>query len=235
MLRCGTCQYSSSESAIEARVCWETPLTRPQENTHTSAQPLINSGMVFLDADGMVFGVNLANGHQRWRWNSGARPLSGSSGGGNATISVADSLVLATGQQGNRREVVGMDEAKGSVRWRFTVPAGSLSLVATNDGGLAVSGYSGTVTQVVRDQDGRTRWSQPARPPTQVAGGLIQISPLGTTAFGNDLLENVQNGVEAFERRTVKSIGPTRARSIRSRRLPTFSFDAPTRPDPWTI
>jgi len=156
--------------------------------------------MAFLDADGAVFGVDLANGHQRWRWNSGSPVVTTGSGGGNQMLSVADNRVVATGRQGNRGELVGLDEGKGRVRWRYTEPAGyPQSLVATDDGGVAMSGPSGTVTRVIRDQDGRTRWSQPARPPNQVGGGLIQVTA-GPTPFGNELIENVQGGgVEALQ------------------------------------
>ena len=183
------------------RVCWEAPLTRPQQNSHTSSQPLINKGMAFLDADGVVFGVNLANGYRQWRWNSGSPTVTTGSGGGNGMISVADSRVVATGQQGKSREVIGLDEGKGSVRWRFPEPTGyPMRILATNDGGVALSSPSGTVTEVIRDQDGRTRWSQSAVPPTQVAGGTIyQMTGPGTTAFGNDLLESDEGrGLEAL-------------------------------------
>jgi outer membrane protein assembly factor BamB len=180
--------------SAEGRVCWETALTRPLENSHTSSAPLISDGAALLDADGHVFAVDLSDGHLRWRWDSGAPVDTSGDAGGNATIAAADGLVVAT-QGAAAADVVGLDDQSGGVRWRRAKPAGYVvAATDTGDQGVVFSGYDGPDVEVINDRDGSIRWrtgetlpSPPPGPsaaavfdpPTPVAGQLIQITPQG--------------------------------------------------------
>lgn len=173
-------------------VCWQTPLSRPGANSHTSSVPLLGDGAAYLDADSSVFAIDVHDGHQRWRWTSGSPPVTAGYGGGNTTLGVADGRVLATGGKYPHGTVVGLDESTGAPRWTFPEPSSHGDPVATDDGGVAFNGDAGTVTRVIDDRDGATRWARPA-PPAITGGGLVEVSA-GATPAGADLIESAQTG-----------------------------------------
>lgn len=170
----------------QGRICWETPLTRPKPESHISSQPLVSGGQAFLDSDGFVFDVESATGQVQWRWDS--YPHDNGHQRSSVVLAVADGRVVATNDQGQHGQLVGLDEAKGSVDWRFVIQPRTNELLPTTDAGIAVG--TATSVQVIDDRDGKTRWREPARLPQGLGAGLLIVTP-GRVPVGGDVIERV--------------------------------------------
>lgn len=119
-----------------------------------TASPVVAAGKVFtMDSAGVVRCFTLADGTPVWRFNTKAhKDRSGQVGGG---ISYDGGfLYAATG----RAEVVAIDAAKGTLKWRRDVgdPARGAGTVA--DGRLFVPTIGGTLI-ALSAKDGKTLWT----------------------------------------------------------------------------
>jgi outer membrane protein assembly factor BamB len=142
-----------------------------------TASPVVAGGKVFtMDSGGVVSAFTLANGTRLWRLNTKApKDRSQELGGG---ISFDGGVVYAaTG----RAEVVAIDAAKGSVRWRHAIGEPARSAPTIAGGKLYVPTIAGQVV-ALDTATGKQIWSYRGHsalvgvlgePSPAVAGGLV--------------------------------------------------------------
>jgi outer membrane protein assembly factor BamB len=142
-----------------------------------TAQPIVADGSVFtMDSGGVVRAFRLADGTQLWRFDTkGKKDRSGELGGG---ISFDGGvLYAATG----RAEVVAIDAAKGTQRWRQTIGQPARAAPTIANGTLYVPTIAAQLLALAA-ADGKQIWSYQAR--TALVGVLGEPSP----AIGNGLV-----------------------------------------------
>jgi outer membrane protein assembly factor BamB len=150
------------------RFIWKTPL--PTTNTYFSSTipPLVVGSVAVFAQDGIVHGLDLADGHPLWSWAGGQSVYGMWRWGG--------LVAVLTDQVTSHSRLTGLEAATGAVRWSLRLPARGLlgSQAATADGGLAVAVIGG-ILQVVNLADGRVRWQRriPASSALTAAGGLV--------------------------------------------------------------
>ncbi|MGH7051591.1 MAG: PQQ-binding-like beta-propeller repeat protein [Acetobacteraceae bacterium] len=119
-----------------------------------TASPVVATGKVFtMDAAGVVRCCTLADGAPLWRFNTKARKDRSQEVGGG--ISVDDGVVYAaTG----RAEVVAIDAAKGTLRWRHAVANPARAAATIVESRLFVPTIGGRLV-ALSTKDGSELWS----------------------------------------------------------------------------
>jgi hypothetical protein len=162
------------------------------------AQPLVADGSVFtMDSDGEVSAFTLANGNRQWRFDTKNEDADGYNIGGG--LAVDKGTVYAVN---GMRDLVALDAAKGTQRWRKslvtparsspTVAEGRLFLTTIDDQLLALSAEDGSTLWTHRGLGGGTAMlGQPAVWwwPASVRGkssacALIRAARCGRMAWG---------------------------------------------------
>ena len=133
------------------QMLWKTPLATRNTFFSSTVQPVAVGPVAVFAQDGMVHGLDLADGHPLWSW-AGGQSVYGMWRWG-ALVAVL------TDQVSNHSRLTGLDAATGAVRWSLRLPARGLlgDQAATADGGLAMVTTTG-VLQVVSLADGTIRW-----------------------------------------------------------------------------
>ena len=195
-------------------MCWQVPLTEPEEDSHTFSAPLISGGTVFLDADGDVFAVGLADGLVQWRWDSGSPTPLHSDFAGNRTVAVSDGVLVATRSSTvgmcdppvlpwqvpgavEQGYVVGLNERTGAVDWQSPSCQYTSGPFDTGDGSVVFIPYQGALIEVLDDRTGTRLWSAPW--PPQPSGELTGVWSTASVA-GRVLVEDASGGVDALRR-----------------------------------
>jgi outer membrane protein assembly factor BamB len=150
------------------RMLWKTPLATTNTYFPSTTPPLPVGPVAVFAQDGIVHGLDLADGHSLWSW-AGGREVYG-------MWRWSGLVAVLTDQVSNHARLTGLDAATGAVRWSLRLPAQGLlgGQAATADGGLAMVVSRG-VLQVVNLADGRVRWQRriPASPALAAADGLV--------------------------------------------------------------
>ncbi len=150
------------------QMLWKTPLATANTYIPSTTPPLVVGSVAVFAQDGIVHGLDLADGHPLWSWAGGQSVYGMWRWGG--------LVAVLTDQVSNHSRLTGLDAATGAVRWSLRLPAHGLlgGQAATADGGLAMVVSSG-VLQVVNLADGRVRWQRriPASPALAAADGLV--------------------------------------------------------------
>ena len=133
------------------QMLWRTPLATRDTFFSSTVQPVAAGPVAVFAQDGMVHGLDLADGHPLWSW-AGGQSVYGMWRWG-ALVAVL------TDQVSNHSRLTGLDAVTGAVRWSLRLPARGLlgGQAATADGGLALGTATG-VLQVVSRADGTIRW-----------------------------------------------------------------------------
>ena len=142
------------------------------------AQPLVADGSVFtMDSDGEVSAFALANGNRQWRFDTNEDADGYNIGGG---LAVDKGTVYAVN---GMRDLVALDAAKGTQRWRKslvtparsspTVAEGRLFLTTIDDQLLALSAEDGSTLWTHRGLGGGT--AMLGQPAPAYASGLVVV------------------------------------------------------------
>ena len=143
------------------------------------AQPLVADGSVFtMDSDGEVSAFALANGNRQWRFDTKNEDADGYNIGGG--LAVDKGTVYAVN---GMRDLVALDAAKGTQRWRKslvtparsspTVAEGRLFLTTIDDQLLALSAEDGSTLWTHRGLGGGT--AMLGQPAPAYASGLVVV------------------------------------------------------------
>jgi outer membrane protein assembly factor BamB len=141
------------------------------------AQPVVADGMVFtMDSDGEVSAFELANGSRQWRFDTRNEDADGPNVGGG--LAVDKGTLYAVNGLG---DLVALDAAKGTSRWRKsldaparsapTVAEGRLFVTMIDDRLLALSADDGTLLWTHRGLGGGT--AMLGQPAPAYASGLV--------------------------------------------------------------
>ena len=150
------------------RMLWKTPLAT--ENTYfpSTTPPLVVGSVAVFAQDGIVHGLDLADGHPLWSWAGGQSVYGMWRWGG--------LVAVLTNQVSVDSRLTRLNAATGAVRWSLRLPVRGLlgGQAFTADGGLAMVVSSG-VLQVVNLADGRIRWQRriPASTGLAAADGIV--------------------------------------------------------------
>jgi outer membrane protein assembly factor BamB len=162
------------EVAATGRIAWQTPLPTYGLVSTGAAPPLLTGSVAVFAQDGVVHGLDAANGRLVWAWHGG-RVVDGMWRWGGL-------MAVLTDQVSNQAGITGLDSATGAVRWVLPLPGLGLigGQVPTGDGGLAVVGSDG-VLRVVGLADGRVRWARFAgrSPALAAADGVVLFGMAG--------------------------------------------------------
>ena len=145
--------------------------------TKILAQPLVADGVVFaMDSDGEVSAFALSNGARQWRFDTKNEDADSRNIGGG--LAVDKGTVYAVNGIG---DLVALDAAKGTVRWRKsldtparsspTVAEGRLFVTMIDDRLLALSADDGTTLWTHRGLGGGT--AMLGQPAPAYSGGLV--------------------------------------------------------------
>ena len=145
--------------------------------TKILAQPLVADGVVFaMDSDGEVSAFALSNGARQWRFDTKNEDADSRNIGGG--LAVDKGTVYAVNGIG---DLVALDAAKGTVRWRKsldvparsspTVAEGRLFVTMIDDRLLALSADDGTILWTHRGLGGGT--AMLGQPAPAYSGGLV--------------------------------------------------------------
>jgi outer membrane protein assembly factor BamB len=139
------------------RMLWKTPLATTNTYSPSTVPPVAVGPVAVFAQDGIVHGLDQADGRPLWSWAGGQEVYGMWRRGG--------LVAVLTDQVSNHSRLTGLDAATGAVRWRLRLPARGLygGQVLTADGGVAmVAGGGGGVLMVVNLTDGRVRWHRAA-------------------------------------------------------------------------
>ncbi len=172
------------------QMLWKTPLATRNTFFSSSVQPVAVGPVAVFAQDGMVRGLDLADGHPLWSW-AGGQSVYGMWRWG-ALIAVL------TDQVSNHSRLTGLDAATGAVRWSLRLPArglldprtgrlrwqadtfvalGTVPLVTETD--VLVAEGQPTVRLVDRAAaDGRVRWQDTLAEPPLGEQQVLQAGPL---------------------------------------------------------
>ena len=141
----------AADVTTAGEMLWKTPLATRNTFFSSTVQPVAVGPVAVFAQDGMVHGLDLADGHPLWSW-AGGQSVYGMWRWG-ALVAVL------TDQVSNHARLTGLDAATGAVRWSLRLPARGLlgGQAVTADGGLAMVTATG-VLQVVSLADGAIRW-----------------------------------------------------------------------------
>ena len=150
------------------RMLWKTPLATTNTYSPSTTPPLPVGPVAVFAQDGIVHGLDLADGHSLWSWAGGQEVY--------GMWRWSGLVAVLTDQVSSHARLTGLDAATGAVRWALRLPAQGLlgGQAATADGGLAMVVSRG-VLQVVNLADGRVRWQRriSASPALAAADGLV--------------------------------------------------------------
>jgi outer membrane protein assembly factor BamB len=141
------------------------------------AQPVVADGMVYvMDSDAVVSAYDIANGARAWRFDTRREDDDSTNVGGGLSLD-QDTLYAVNGLA----DVVALDAAKGSVRWRVSVGAPTRSAPTVVEGRVFVITIEDRLLALAAD-DGRQLWTHQAvnatmsvlgRPAPAYASGLV--------------------------------------------------------------
>jgi len=141
------------------------------------AQPVVADGIVYvMDSDAVVSAHDITNGGRIWRFDTTLPDDDSTNVGGGLAVDQG-TLYAVNGLA----EVVALDAARGSVKWRNTFRAPTRSSPTVVEGRLFITTIEDRLLALAAD-DGRTLWSHPAanattsvlgRPAPAYAGGLV--------------------------------------------------------------
>jgi len=160
-----------------------------------TAQPVVSDGAVYaMDADAVVSAFDLANGGRRWRFDTQSDDDRSTNVGGGIGID-GDILYAATG----RAELLALNAADGSLRWRQPLPTPARSAPTIVEGRIFLNTIDDQLVALAKD-DGRKLWAYRAageatgvlgQPAPTYANGLVvggfssgEISALRATSGG---------------------------------------------------
>ena len=131
-----------------------------------TAQPVVADGRVFtMDSDAVVTAYDAAKGGRIWRLDTQAKGDRSTNVGGGIAVD-GDTLYAGTG----RAEVLAMETATGTIRWRKTLSAPVRAAPTIADGRLFVLTLNNQLQALATD-DGRRLWGyQASMPDTSVLG-----------------------------------------------------------------
>jgi outer membrane protein assembly factor BamB len=136
-------------------ISWQTPLPTRNVGFGSAVQPLADGSVAMFGQDGVVYGLDLQDGHRLWSWTGGQDVYGMWRWGG--------LVAVLTDQASTHSRLTGLDAATGAVRWSLRLPGRGLlgGQAAIADGGLAMVTTAG-VLQVVNLADGAIRWRRTA-------------------------------------------------------------------------
>jgi outer membrane protein assembly factor BamB len=131
-----------------------------------TAQPVVVDGRVFtMDSDAVVSAYDAAKGGRIWRVDTQAKGDRSTNVGGGIAVD-GNTLYAGTG----RAEVLAMETATGTIRWRKTLSAPVRAAPTIADGRLFVLTLDNQLQALATD-DGRRLWGfQASMPDTSVLG-----------------------------------------------------------------
>ncbi len=125
------------------------------------AQPVVAEGIVYvMDSDAVVSAFDVAGGRRVWRFDTRRDEDDSSNVGGGLAIDQG-TLYAVNGLA----ELVALDAAKGTVRWRSNFGAPTRSAPTVVEGRLFVTTIQDRMLALATD-DGRQLWSHQATNPT---------------------------------------------------------------------
>ena len=132
-----------------------------------TAHPVIAAGRVYaMDSDGMVSGFDAASGRNLWRTDTQGEDDRSTNVGGGIAVE-GDTVFAATG----RAEMLGLDAASGSIKWRQKLPAAARSAPTVAEGRLFLATLDNQVLGL-SVADGKKLWSYQAQAPDTTVLGL---------------------------------------------------------------
>jgi outer membrane protein assembly factor BamB len=141
------------------------------------AQPVAAEGLVYvMDSDALVSAFDIANGARVWRFDTRREDDDSTNVGGGLTLDQG-TLYAVNGLA----DVVALDAAKGTVRWRVSVGAPTRSAPTVVEGRIFVTTIEDRLLALAAD-DGRQLWTHQAvnattsvlgRPAPAYASGLV--------------------------------------------------------------
>jgi outer membrane protein assembly factor BamB len=145
----------ATKVSADGHVRWQVRLPAFAANADIEQSPVVVAGIALFAQDGVVHGLRLAGGQQRWSW-AGGQDVYG-------MWPWRGTVAVLTDQVSTHARLTGLDAVTGRVVWTVRLPRQGLygTLTATTDGGLAMIGADGRV-RVVDLRTGRVRWTQPA-------------------------------------------------------------------------
>jgi outer membrane protein assembly factor BamB len=150
------------------RMLWKTPLATTNTYSPSTVQPVAVGPVAVFAQDGIVHGLDLADGHPLWSW-AGGQEIYG-------MWRLGGLVAVLTDQVTSHSRLTGLDAATGAVRWSLRLPVRGLlgGQAFTADGGLAMAVIGG-ILQVVNLADGHLRWQRriPASPALAAADGVV--------------------------------------------------------------
>jgi outer membrane protein assembly factor BamB len=145
-----------------------------------TAQPVVAAGHVFtMDSDANVDAFDLRNGARIWRTETRAKKNRSTNLGGGIAWNNG-TVYVSTG----RADVLALDAAKGSVRWRVQIDMPARSAPTFADGRLHVTTIDDRLITLSAD-DGHRMWAyQAANPQTSVLGAAAPAVKDGLVVAG---------------------------------------------------
>ena len=132
-----------------------------------TAQPVVAGGRVFtMDSDAVVTAFDAAGGGRVWRVDTQAEDDRSTNVGGGIAVE-GDTLYAGTG----RAEVLALETATGSIRWRKTVGTPVRAAPTIAEGRIFVLTLDNQMQALAVD-DGHKLWSYQATPPETSVLGL---------------------------------------------------------------
>jgi outer membrane protein assembly factor BamB len=130
------------------------------------AQPVANDGIVYvMDSDAVISAVQIASGRRVWRFDTRDEDDDSTNIGGGLAIDQG-TLYAVNGLA----ELVALDAAKGTLRWRSKFGAPTRSAPTVIEGRLFVTTIEDRLLALATD-DGRQLWThQAANPTTSILG-----------------------------------------------------------------
>ncbi|MBO0883685.1 MAG: PQQ-binding-like beta-propeller repeat protein [Mycobacterium sp.] len=134
------------------------------------AQPVAADGVIYaMDSDAIVSAFDMGTGARRWRFDTKPEDADSTNVGGGLAWDQG-TLYAVNGLA----EVVALDAAQATVRWRKSVGAPTRSAPTVAEGRLFVTTIEGKVVSLATD-DGRQLWAYQG--PTVTTGVLGQPAP----------------------------------------------------------
>jgi outer membrane protein assembly factor BamB len=122
-----------------------------------TAQPVVAGGRIFtMDSDAVVSAFDARNGGRAWRTDTQADDDRSTNVGGGIAVS-GDTLYAATG----RADLLALDAASGSIRWRVKLPDVARSAPTIADKSIFVGVVNDQLVACAAE-DGKKLWSQQA-------------------------------------------------------------------------
>jgi outer membrane protein assembly factor BamB len=138
--------------------------------------PIVAGGTVYaIDAYGVVFAFDAANGGRRWRLDTAPREESAGAVGGGAAMA-GETLYVATGLA----EMLAVNPADGTVRWRVGLPAPTRGAPTVVGERIFIPTIENQLL-ALSTEDGRRLWTHRASPATAVPLGLPAPAVEGET------------------------------------------------------